>query len=367
MRVRGEREYPVGPLAVPDLARVPDAEGVAGAAAAELFVERARQVNPSFSLTRKNAGAVAAICRRLDGLPLALELAAASARFLGPAELLSRLDRALETGGTRDLPERQRTMRATLDWSHELLSGEEQDLFRRLSVFAGGFTLEAAEAVGVADTDAGDVLDPLGRLVEQSLVAVDTNFEGEEARYRTLEPVRQYALERLKGGGDEELVRGRHADFYLVLAERASPELEGAAQVAWLGRLEREHDNLRSALRWLLERGEAGRAARLAWDIWLFWAMRGHASEGRSWMERALASDAELDDADRARALCVISALLFAGGEAGRMSEFAGKAVEQARTAGEAEVLAFSTILCGLAATYLGTWTLRRRSCRERS
>ena len=374
LRVRAEREYPVGPLAVPDPARVPDPEGVAGAAAAELFVERARQANPSFSLTQENAAAVAAICWRVDGLPLALELAAAKARFLGPTELLARLDHAVQSDGARDLPERQRTMRATLDWSHALLSREEQALFWRLSVFSGGFTLEAAEAVGASGPDAGDVLDPLGRLVEQSLVALDASFKGEEARYRTLEPVRQYALERLKGSGDEELVRGRHADYYLALAERASSELKGAGQVAWLERLERELGNLRSALGWLLERGEAGRAARLAWDVWIFFAQRGHVSEGRLWMERALGSGGDLEAADRARALCVISALLFAGGEVGRTSEFAEKAVEQARTAGDAEVLAFSTILRGLAAIYLGNLDAAEeilmgalRLCRERN
>lgn len=279
--MRGEREYPVEPLVIPDPADIPDAGSLAGVAAVELFVDRAREANPFFSLTRKNAAAIAAICQHLDGLPLALELAAARARFLGPTELLSRLDRALDTEGARDLPERQRTMRATLDWSYDLLSDEEQNLFRRLSVFAGGFTLEAAEIIGGAEIKSVDVLEPLGQLVEQSVVAVDGSFEDEEGRYRMLEPVRQYALERLEGSGDEVEARRRHTDYYLALAERASPQLEGAGQVAWLKRLEREYDNLRTALGWLLERGEAGRAARLAWDIWLFWAMRGHASEGR--------------------------------------------------------------------------------------
>jgi len=354
LRLRGEQEYPVAPLAVPDPSRTPDVQGIVASPAAELFVERAREANPSFVLTRKNAAVIAAICWRLDGLPLALELAAARVRFLNPTEILCRLDRALESGGARDLPERQSTMRATLDWSYDLLSDEEQNLFRWLSVFAGGFTLEAAEAVGAAETNTMDVLDPLGRLVEQSLVAVDVSFEDEEARYRMLEPVRQYALERLEGSGDEELARQRHADYYLALAERASPELEVAGQVAWLERLAREYNNLRFTLGWLLERGEAGRVARLAWDVWLFWALRGHSSEGRSWMERALASGGDLDDADRAKALCVISALLFAGGEIERTSEFAGKAIEHARAADNGEVLTFSlTMLRGLAATYL--------------
>jgi predicted ATPase/DNA-binding XRE family transcriptional regulator len=354
LHIRGEQEYLVTPLDLPSSARSPTVEDVLASPSGCLFAERARAASPAFSLTQENASSVAAICRRLDGLPLALELAAAKARFLGPTELLARLDRTLQSGGARDLPERQRTMRATLDWSHALLSREEQALFWRLSAFSGGFTLEAAESVGASGPDDGDVLDPLGQLVEQSLVALDASFGGAEARYRTLEPVRQYALERLEESGEEELARGRHADYYLALAERASVELKGAGQVAWLERLEREHDNLRSALGWLLERGEAGRAARLGWDLWLAWALRGHASEGRLWMERALASGGDLDAEERARALCVISALLFAGGEAIWTSEFAEKAAEQARKAGDAEVLAFSTILRGLAAIYLG-------------
>jgi predicted ATPase/transcriptional regulator with XRE-family HTH domain len=353
LRVRGEREYPVETLTLPDPERISDAQSVAGTAAVKLFVACAQEANPSFSLTGENAMTIAAICRRLDGLPLALELAAAGVRFLNPTELLSRLNRAIEIEGARDLPERQRTMRATLDWSHNLLPDAGQNLFRHLSVFASGFTLEAAEAIGAAETGAADVLEPLGQLVEHSLVAADASFEDEEGRYRMLEPVRRYALERLKGSGDEELARRRHAEYCLALAGRASPQLKGAGQVAWLRRLDREYDNLRSALGWLLERGEAGRAARLAWDIWLFWAVRGHTSEGRSWMERALSSSDYLDDVGRARALCVSSALLFAGGEAERTCEFAGKALEDARTANDGEALAFATILRGLVATYL--------------
>jgi predicted ATPase len=373
LHVRGEQEYPVTPLDLPASTRSPTVEEVLASASGRLFAEQARATSPAFSITEENASSVAAICRRLAGLPLALELAAAKARFLDPDTLLSHLDRALSSGSTRDLPERQRTLRATLDWSHALLSREEQALFRRLSVFSGGVTLEAAESVGASGPDSGEVLDPLGRLVEQSLVALDASFEGEEARYRMLAPVGQYALERLKGSGEEEAVRGRHADYFLALSERASPELKGAGQVAWLERLEREHDNLRSALGWLLERGEAGRAARLAWDIWIAWALRGHAGEGRLWMERALASGGDLDAAERARALCVISALLFAGGEAESTYEFAEKASERARTAADAEVLAFSTILRGLAAIYLGdpdsaeeTLSGALRFCRER-
>jgi hypothetical protein len=191
LRIRGERVHPVSPLAVPDPARVPEVETVVASAAAQLFLERAREANPAFLLTRHNAAVVAAICWRLDGLPLALELAAARTRFLGATELLTHLDEALKSVGARDLPERQRTLRATLDWSHDLLSASEQAVFRRLSVFTGGFTLPAAEAVGATT----DVLDVMGSLVDQSLVTVTTSPDGDRLRYALLEPVRGYALE----------------------------------------------------------------------------------------------------------------------------------------------------------------------------
>jgi predicted ATPase len=190
---------------------------------------------------------VATICWRLAGLPLALELAAARVRFLDPAALLSRLDRAVSAGWARDLPERQRTMRSTLDWSHDLLSAPEQVLFRRLSVFAGGFTLEAAEAVGEVDSE--DVLTLLGSLVEQSLVTVGPDADDADGvRYGMLEPVRQYALGRLEEAREAEATRRSHGAFFLALAERAHPELQTARQVEWHGRLDREYDNLRAAM-----------------------------------------------------------------------------------------------------------------------
>jgi predicted ATPase len=195
---------------------------------------------------------VATICRRLEGLPLALELAAARVSLLGLAALLSRLNQALETGGARDLPERQKTMRATLRWSYDLLS-EEKILFRRLCVFAGGFSLEAAEAVGAAgEAITDEVLRLLGQLVEQSLVAADTSANSDaELRYRMREPVRQYAQELLEESGETEETRQRHASFFLALAERAEPELHGPDQVE---RLEKENDNLRAAMDWALRR-----------------------------------------------------------------------------------------------------------------
>ena len=284
LRVRGEQEFPVPPLALPSSIRPSRAEEVLGSASGRLFVDRARASAPAFTVTQDNAAAVAAICWRLAGLPLALELAAARARFLDPAALLSRLDRALSSGWARDLPPRQRTMRAALDWSYDLLTEGERRLFRGLSVFAGGWTLEAAEAVGALEgTEPDEVIDLLGRLVEQSLVAVEAGAFG--VRYGMLEPIRQYALER---AGETEKTGRRHAGYYLTLAERFEPKLRGRDQAVWLGRLQTERDNLRAALGWALEFGEYETIARMAWALLPLWWLQGHYSEGRRWTEVAL-------------------------------------------------------------------------------
>jgi len=233
LRTRGEQEYLVPLLGLPASTRLPDTEEVAASPSVHLFVERARAATPAFSLTRANSVAVASICWRLSGLPLALELAAAKTRLLDPATLLSRLDQVLSTSWSRSVPERQRTMQATLDWSHNLLSEPEQELFRRLSVFAGGWTLEAAEAVGSAGSvERGDLLGLLGVLVEQSVVVAEPGAA--ETRYRMLEPVRQYALEKLEESGEAGMASRSHASFFLKLAERAYPELRGPRQARWL-------------------------------------------------------------------------------------------------------------------------------------
>jgi predicted ATPase/DNA-binding XRE family transcriptional regulator len=295
LRVRSEQEYPVSPLALPSSIRNPTGEEVLGAPSGRLFLERARTTSPSFELTSENAGAVAAICWRLAGLPLALELAAAKIRLLEPTALLLRLDQALSMSWARDLPERQRNMRATLDWSYELLSEPEQALFRRLSVFAGGFTLEAGEVVGAqaaeADERPGEALGLLNALVEQSLVVMLPARAGSEVRYRMLEPVRQYALERLETSDDADEARRRHAAYFLGLAEEAEPELRASQQVQWLERLERENGNLRIAMSWALDTDDTESAARLGWALWLFWRFHGHQREGRGWMEVLLERD----------------------------------------------------------------------------
>jgi predicted ATPase/DNA-binding XRE family transcriptional regulator len=355
LRVRGEQEYPVGPLALPASTLSPDARSVLGSPAGGLFVERAKAASPSFEVTEANAADVAAICWRLAGLPLALELVAARVRFLEPAALLSRLDwTALSASWARDLPDRQRTMRATLDWSHDLLDESERVLFRRLSVFAGGFSLTAAEAVGAAgEVGAEEVHELLGRLVEQSLVAAEV-IGNEEARYGMLEPIRQYALGRLEGSGEAEKVRRRHAEFFLELAERAAPNLTRAAQTEWLERLAREHDNLRVVLSWLLDQKDADAAARLGWDLVWFWYIRGHLAEGTRWMERTLAYEAALTPIGRAKALIVVAALANPQGDLDRHDAFAEEGGRLAREAGDREVLARATFLEGHAALVRG-------------
>jgi len=302
LRIRSEHEYPVSPLALPVSTQNPTPKEVLTAPSGRLFVERARAASRSFALTHQNTAAVASICWRLAGLPLALELAAAKVRFLDPATLLLRLDKALSSAWARDLPERQRTMRAALDWSHNLLSEPERELFRRLSVFFGGFTLEAAEAVGVAGSvGTEDVLDLLGALVEQSLVIAG----GDERRYGMLEPVRQYALEKLEETTEAEMVRRRHAAFFLEVAEQAHPQLMGPHQVVWLDRLERENGNLRIAMRWLTEEGEVETAVRLAWALHHFWSARAYQREGYHYADEALKKGDALSRGMRAKALCV--------------------------------------------------------------
>jgi predicted ATPase/class 3 adenylate cyclase/DNA-binding XRE family transcriptional regulator len=299
LRLRGEHEYPVSPLALPaSVARQPfSAVRLLEAPAVALFVEQARTHRPDFTLKEATGPAVAAICARLDGLPLALELAAARVKLLAPATLLRRLERVLPllTGGARDLEERQQTLRATLSWSEELLQPEEQRLFRRLAVFVGGFTLKAAEAVcaapeGVPPLGVG-VLEGLEALVDQSLVQpLDEEGDGDGAeRFRLLYVVREYALERLEASGEAEALRRAHAVYYLGWVEERAFAVWGAEGVAWLGRLEREHDNCRAALAWARERGEVELGLRLAAALSLFWYVRGYFTEGRGWLEALLA------------------------------------------------------------------------------
>ena len=286
LRVRGEQILPVPPLPVPDGSAQP-LEVLANNEAVALFLHRARAAS-GFALTEADAGDITEICRRLDGLPLAIELAASWTRLLAPAALLERLSsRLLElTGGTRDAPARQQTIRDTIAWSHELLQSSERALFARLGVFAGGFTLEAAEAISAPDRR--DVLADLATLADQSLVQQMPGPNG-EPRFGMLETVREFARERLGASGDQASVQEQHAAFFLALAEAAEPYLRGPDQFAWLDRLEQEHPNFREAMGWYRAHGEVARALRLAGALGRFWEARGHIAEGRGVLDALLA------------------------------------------------------------------------------
>jgi predicted ATPase/DNA-binding XRE family transcriptional regulator len=319
LRVRGETEFPVQPLALPVESR-PGVAAVLGSPAGALFVARARAVRPGFAVTGDNVEAVTAVCRRLAGIPLALELAAARLRYLEPELLLARLDDAMARDGARDLPARQRTMRATIDWSYQLLDPAEQQLFRRLSVFTGGFTLDAAEHVGCCPlVDGPQVLGLLESLVEQSLVAVH-HHEG-HLRYGMLEPIAQYARDLLERAGEDAEADAAHAAFYLRLAERAAPGYQRSEQLDCLARMDPETANTTLAVERSLDHGDAVTAGRMCWALWLFWWLRGHLLVGRRLCDAALADD-RLPDAARARVLAAAGAMAFALGDnpaAGRL------------------------------------------------
>jgi predicted ATPase/class 3 adenylate cyclase len=285
--ISGEVARRVPSLAVPSPDQLPPVDRLTEYAAVQLFVERAVAVLPTFAVTNQNAPALAQLCWRLDGIPLALELAAARVRVVTVEQIASRLgDRfRLLTGGSRTALRRQQTLGAAIDWSHDLLTEPERVLFRRLAVFAGGWSLEAAEGVC---GEAVEVLDLLTGLVDKSLVVAE-GHSGEE-RYHLLETLRQYAGEKLLAAGEAELVRDRHRDWYLELAERAKPELIGPEQVTWLDRLEQERDNLRAALEWAVERGAADQALRLAAAVWRLWHVRDNPNEGWEWLLRVLAA-----------------------------------------------------------------------------
>jgi predicted ATPase/DNA-binding CsgD family transcriptional regulator len=316
--ITGEIAWPVPSLSLPDLRRLPDIESLPRYESARLFLERAATVKPNFKLTEQNAPAVAQICYRLDGIPLAIELAAARTKMLSVGEISARLSDSfrLLTVGSRTAAPRQRTLHATMDWSHELLSQKERALFRRLSVFASGFTLEAAESVSAGEElHRDEVLELLSQLVDKSLVVAQERDGA--ARYRQLETIRQYGWERLEEAGEGDWVREQHAGYYLAVAEEADPGLKGERQVAWLEWLETEHDNLRVAMRWLLRRGESELVARLGWALWLFWGIRSHLDEGRRSMERALSARGSVSMTASARAKA-----LFVGG---MMSNYQGE------------------------------------------
>ena len=312
LHLRAEHQFPLPPLGLPNLTHLPASDALAKYAAVDLFLQRAQAVKPGFRLTSANASSVAEICTRLDGLPLAIELAAARINVLTPQVLLARLSRRLRvlTSGTRDVSARQQTLRNTIEWSYQLLDGPEQRLFRRLSVFVGGGTLEAVEAVCVTlGVEAELVLDGVASLTDKSLLQPRERVEG-EFRLVMLETIREYASEVLAASGEGEAVGQAHATYCLQLAEKAAPELFGTQGQGWFARLEQDHENLRAAVHWLLERKEAEQALRLCAALSDFWFVQGYWSQGRALLERALALN-EVTPAVRAAALHGLGSLLL--------------------------------------------------------
>lgn len=323
LHVYGERELPVPPLALPDLERLAPPAALAGVPSVALFLERAQAVRPDFGLTRQNAAVVAEICHRLDGLPLALELAAARIKLLPPRAILARLGSRLEplAGGARDLPARHQTLRAAIAWSHDLLAADKQRLLRRLAAFAGGWTLEAAEAVCNPNGDlAVDVLDGIASLVDHSLVQEAEQPDG-EPRFSMLETVREYGLERLEASGETDAVRRRHAEYCMLLAEQAEPALRVPGptpwpqRAAWYDRLEQEHGNLRAALDWLAAQGDAEWGLRLGAALYRFWWVHGYLTEGRERLGRLLTLPGPAPAGVRAKAAFVAGSLALLQGD----------------------------------------------------
>jgi predicted ATPase/class 3 adenylate cyclase len=293
LHVSGEIEYPVLPLELPNLKQLPPLESLSHYAAVELFIQRAKAVKPGFEITNTTAPAVAEICYRLDGLPLAIELAAARIKLLPPPAMLTRLEHRLEflTGGGRDAPVRQQTLRNAIAWSYDLLDENEQKLFQRLSVFIGGFTLDAVEAVAEENPSPGLVLDRLESLLDKSLLQ-EVEGTNSELRFVMLETLREYGSEQLEANGEQSTIRQRHANFFLSIAEQTKARLGSAGQVEWIDRMEQEHDNLRAALEWSKTAdGAAETCLRLADALGLFWEVRGYYTEGRERLAAILLTD----------------------------------------------------------------------------
>ncbi|GAC1327555.1 MAG: hypothetical protein NVS2B16_22060 [Chloroflexota bacterium] len=340
LHLAAEHGYAVPSLAVPDLKHLPDLSSLTQYDAVALFIQRVRATKADFVITNETAPAVAEICFRLDGLPLAIELAAARVRLFPPQALLRRLSSRLKilTGGARDLPTRQQTLRGAIDWSHSLLNEHEQVLFARLAVFAGGCTLEAAEAVcggwGALDTD---VLDDLESLVEKSLL----QQVGEvEPRLNMLETLREYATERLQESGEADQAQRQHAEYYLALAEMAEPEVTGPDQRMWLERLEAEHDNLRAALGQAFARGEIEIGLRLVAAVWPLWYAHGHYREGMRWLEQGLPQSEEVSPHVLARALAGGGTLARVKGDYERAVSMHEESLRLFRSAGEGHDIA---------------------------
>ncbi|HYP40093.1 MAG TPA: tetratricopeptide repeat protein [Chloroflexia bacterium] len=370
LHVYGGHDFPVPPMTLPGAGQVPSLELLSEYEAVHLFVERAQAVRPDFSLTAENAGAVIEVCRTLDALPLAIELATTRINVLTPQSMLTKLDNrlALLVGGGQNLPPRQQTLRAAIDWSYDLLSEEEKTLFRRLAVFVGGCTLEAASDIElrISDFEVAEgrreirnsqlaiprLLDTLGSLVGKGLLRLVE--AGTESRFSMMETIREYALEKLEGSDEAGAVRRGHALFFVQLTEQAEPELPRGEQGGWLDRLEREHDNLRAALRWLLDEGEGERAARLAGALWWFWYARAYFTEGRRWLEQIVERYTELPAGVKGKVLQGIAVLAWSQGDYDASAEAASESLALRRGIEDKAGIAGSLNLLGAVALQRG-------------
>jgi predicted ATPase len=317
LHVRGEHEFPVSPLSLPDLKRLPPLDQLGQYSSVALFLSRAQAIKPDFVLNEANAHAVAEICFKLDGLPLAIELAAARIKLLPPAAMIKRMETRLRvlTGGARDLPERQQTMRGAIAWSYDLLDKHEKTLFNRLSVFVGGCSLDDAEAVcSSAEPLEIDFLEGVTSLVDKSLLR-QKEQEGAEGRFSMLETIREFGLEQLTLSGEAEAIRERHLSFYLELSEEAESELTGSSQASWFERLEKEHDNLRAALNYSKVSSKLELGLRLGGALWRFWDVRGYVMEGRGLLDELLALSQGINLAETVRAKALNGAGVLAGNQ----------------------------------------------------
>ena len=374
LHVRAEQDFAVPAMTMPDPRHLPDVVTLSQYESVALFIARARAVKQDFQVTNATAPAVAEICVRLDGLPLAIELAAARIKIFPPQALLSRLGQRLImlSGGSRDAPGRQQTLRGTIAWSYQLLDAQEQRLFRLLSVFVGGCTLEAVEAICAELGDAiPSVLDGVASLIDKNLLQ-QTTSEGEELRLTMLETIREYGLEMLTSTRELEATRQAHATYFLALAEEAEPELVGSQQIVWLERLDREHDNLRAALTWSLDSGQGEEneqrtelALRLGGALREFWITRAHLSEGQVYLERALAASTDTPTAGRAKTLVAAADLAYIQQDRQRGEALAEEGLVLYSILGDRTGIAFSLYEVGLFAPQRGEHALARSMLEE--
>ncbi len=363
LSVRGEYEFPVSPLSLPDLKHFEKGKDISQSAAVALFLQRAQAIKPDFHMTPNNARAIAEICVRLDGFPLALELAAARTKLLPPQALLTRLERRLHilTSTAQDRPARQRTLRHALAWSYDLLNTQEQEIFRQVSVFIGGFTLDAAEAVCKSGHD-GElfVLDNLASLMDKSLLYLREQ-EAQEPCFMMLETIREYGLECLAANEEVIAPQYAHATYYLALAEKADSHLPTIKQRMWLQRLEQECDNLRAAFYWLLKQDEVEKALRLATALWRFWWMCGRVSEGKNLLELSLAASQKMQEtltSLRARALSVIGTLAGLQGDFDQAETFCHQSLALSQQLGERKSIITALWMLGYIAREKGNYTV---------